>query len=92
MASPGLSSFQKARMQMDGWFSLTKILKESLIYGNHEASPKQMSGSVAFKFRVDRHVSYANSVQGKLIDPQSSFLKAGGVGSVVLGCLCSRFG
>jgi len=43
--------------------------KRSLIYGNHEASPKQMSISVAFKSRVGRHLSYANAVRGRLIDP-----------------------
>jgi len=62
-------------MEMDGWFPLTKILKESLIYGNHEDSPKQRSTSVAFKSRVGRHLSYANVVQARLIDPHSSILE-----------------
>jgi len=62
-------------MQMGGWFALTKILKEFLIYGNQEASPKQRSSSVAFKSRVGRHLSYANAVRGRLIDPRSSVLK-----------------
>jgi len=59
----------------DGWFARTKILKEFLIYGNHEASPMQRSTSVAFKSRVGCHLSYANAIRGKLIDPRSSILK-----------------
>jgi len=51
--------------------AMTKILKESLIYGNHEASPTQLYTSVAFKSKVDRHLSYANVVRGRLIDPSS---------------------
>ena len=73
LVSAELSFFQKAHI--DGWFALTKILKESLIYGNHEASPKQRSTSVAFKSRVGHHLSYANAVRGRVIDPHSSVLK-----------------
>lgn len=60
---------------MDGWFALTKILKESLIYGRHKVSPKHMSGPVAFQSRAGHHLSYANTVRGRMGDSQSSLLK-----------------
>jgi len=65
LVGPGLSSFWKAQMQMVGLvsFTLVKILKESLIYGNHEASPKQMSRQVAFKSKSGCHLGYANLVE-----------------------------
>jgi len=53
--------------------ALTKILKESLIYRNYEASPTQMSRPVAFKSRVSRNLNYANAVRGRLSDSQCSF-------------------
>jgi len=59
----------------DGWLALTKILEESLIYGNLEASSKQFSRPVARKFRVGRNLSFADVVRGRLIDPQSSYLR-----------------
>ena len=59
----------------NGWFALTKILKEFLIYGKHEASPKQRSTSVAFKSRVGRHLSYVNAVRGRVVDSRGSILK-----------------
>ena len=71
--------------------AMTKILKESLIYGNHEDSPKQRSTSVAFKSRVGHHLSYANAVQGRVVDSRSPVLKGGGVGSVVLGMSIQQF-
>jgi len=60
-------------MQMVGWFDLTKILKESLSYGNHQASPKQLYRPVAFKSRVGRNLNYANAIRGRLSDSQSPF-------------------
>jgi len=60
-ALAGLVIFPKGSYA-DGWFGLTKIPNASLIYGNHEASPKQMSRLVAFKSKVGRHLSYANAV------------------------------
>ena len=60
---------------LDGWFALTKILKESLIFGNLEASSKQLSRPVTCKSRVGRNLSYADAVRGRLINPQSSSLR-----------------
>ena len=57
------------------WFALTKILKEPLIYGNLKASSQQLPRQVARKSRVGRNLSYANTVRGRLIDPQSCSLR-----------------
>lgn len=56
-------------------FLVIKILKESLIYGHNKVSPKLMSGPIAFKSKVGRHLSYATAVRGRANDSQSPLLK-----------------
>ena len=50
----------------------TKILKESLICRNHQASPKLDQLLLS---QECRNLSYANAVRGRLSDSQSSFLR-----------------
>ena len=55
----------------DGWFALTKLLKESLISGKSEAPDKQWTRPVVRKSRGGRSLSYAEAVRGKVSVSQS---------------------
>jgi len=77
-----LGNFGRARtiifpegMKAEGWFSLTNLLKESLVGGKGENYHKQWERPVASKARMGRPQSYTEAVRGRNGDPQSSHLR-----------------
>jgi len=62
-------------VKAEGWFALTKLLKESLIGGKGEAYHKQREQPMASKARVGLPHSYAEAVRGRASNPQSSHLR-----------------
>jgi len=59
----------------EGWFAVTKLLKESQIFGKGEASFKQWKRPEASKPRVGRSQSYVEAIRGRVSDPQRSYLR-----------------
>ena len=54
------------RAKADGWFGVTKILKETLIEGHKKPSPPPRNASIPSRFLVSRDRSFANVVRGRL--------------------------
>jgi len=50
----------------EGWFGVTKILKETLIEGHKKPSPPPRNASISSRFPVSRDRSFANVVRGHL--------------------------
>jgi len=59
----------------DGWFAITRLLKESLLSRKGEAPVKKWKRAVANKPRVGRSPSYAEAVRGRGSDLQSPYLR-----------------
>jgi len=59
----------------EGWFRVTKILKETLIEGHKKPSPPPKNASIPSRFSVSRDRSFANVVRGHLGDSPDSPLK-----------------
>ena len=59
----------------DGWFALTKLLRESLFVGKGEAPYKQWKRPVFRRSRAGNSISYAEAMRGRVSDPQNSYLK-----------------
>ena len=50
----------------EGWFGVSKILKEILIEGHKKSSPSTMNAPPRSRFIVGRRKSFANAVRGQL--------------------------
>jgi len=53
----------------EGWFGVSKILKEILIKGHKKSSPSLMNAPPCSRFTVGRKKSFANAVRGQWVVP-----------------------
>jgi len=60
--------------EAEGWFGVTKILKETLIEGHKKPSPPPRNASSPSRFLVGRNRSFANVVRGRLACSPGSHL------------------
>jgi len=67
----------------EGWFGVTKILKETLIEGHKKPSPPPRNASIPSRFPVSRDRSFANVVRGHL---------GGSPNSPLMGWKCRDYG
>jgi len=74
-------------MKADGWFGVSKVLKEFLIEGHKKSSPSSMAARPCSRLSVGRKNSFANAVKGQVGGSLDSQLRGGDV-AWLLGCFC----